>query len=123
METVRRGTIPQRFDRVGVDLRGDYLPHQRGSHQAGVSQRTDENRPQVVSRKTGENRASHTTARLCTAEPSGTKTGSDQTGRVIQFSSPQAAGTFLSKATKLRRSDGDNRAAWAGGLSNSSSSR
>src|SRR2546428_13434396 len=89
METAGRRASPQRPDRGGVGVRGDRLPHQRGSHQTGAGKRTDENGPHVVSRKAGEHRASHAPHALCPAAQSGTKTGSDQTGRVIQFSSPQ----------------------------------
>src|SRR5262249_17278030 len=89
METAGRRPSPQRHDRVGVGVRGDRLPHQRGSHQTGARKRADENGPHVVSRKAGEHRASHAPHALCPAAQSGTKTGSDQTGSVIQFSSPQ----------------------------------
>src|SRR6266436_2518718 len=88
METAGRRPSPQRHDRVGVGVRGARLPHQRGSHQTGAGKRTDENGPHVVSRKAGEHRASHAPHALCPAAQSGTKTGSDQTGSVIQFSSP-----------------------------------
>src|SRR5262245_45119445 len=90
METAGRGTSPQWPDGVGVGLRGTRCAHHRGGHQAGLNHRPNENGPHVVSRKTGENRASYTSRTLCPAAQHGTKTGSVPARCLRQFSSSQA---------------------------------